>query len=171
MLSAIGNIRDVKVVVAIANRAVEEEEVLEELLSILVNGITREQYIASWILSRVVEIEPDILNESAHNACLKIIHTTKEGGIKRNLIRVWQFSMPESEAIRLEILDLAFKLLSDTAQDVAVRVFAITVLEKLLRHFPEIKEEVLFLLEREYPQATPSFKVRADRFIKSAGKL
>lgn len=171
MLSAIGNIREVKVVVAIAKRATEEDEVLEELLSILMNGTSREQYIASWILSRAVEFKADLFNESAHNACLKVINSTSEGGIKRNLIRVWQFSIPQSEAIRLEILEQALKLLSDTGQDVAVRVFSITVLEKLLRYFPEIKEEVLFLLEREYPQATPSFKVRADRFFKLARKL
>lgn len=171
MLHSIGNIRDVKVVLSIANQAIEEPVVLEELLSILIKGKIREQYIASWILSRAVELNSDIFNESAHNTCLKAISTTKEGGTKRNLIRIWQFSIPESESTQLEVLDKALNLLSDGSQDLAVRVFSITVLERLLKYFPEIKEEVIFLLEREYSQASPSFKVRSDRFFKAASKL
>jgi hypothetical protein len=171
MLHSIGNIRDVKTVLAIANQAIEDSDVLDDLLSILIHGKIREQYMASWILSRAVELHSEILHESAHTTCLKAINATKEGGIKRNLIRIWQFSIPESESTQLEVLDKVLNFLSDGSQDVAVRVFSITVLERLLKYFPEIKEEVIFLLEREYSQAKPSFKVRVDRFFKAASKL
>jgi hypothetical protein len=171
MLSAIGNIRDVKTVKAIAKQAIEDRIVLEELMQFLLNGQLREAYIASWIISHAVEMHPEIMDDKAHELCLSCLRQTNEGGIKRNVIRIWQFTLPTDETIQLEILDCAMNMLSDLQQDLAVRVFSITVIENLLKTFPEIQEEVGFLLEREYAQASPSFKVRADRFFKAVAKL
>ena len=171
MLSSIGNIRDVKTVKAIAKQAIEDRAILDELLHFLLKGQKREPYIASWIISHAVEIQSDIMDDTAHEICLTSIRQTNEGGIKRNVIRVWQFALPTNETLQMEVLETALTLLSDMQQDLAVRVFSITVLEQLLQAFPEIQEEVGFLLEREYAQASPSFKVRTDRFFKAVAKL
>ena len=171
MQYALENIRDVKAVIALAQEMIAHRDVFDEILEAIEKGSKREQFIGSWVLSRAVEIQSDIMNEAAHQTCITCIEKHQEGGLRRNICRVWQFALPQSDALQMKVLDLAIKLLTDHQQDLAVRVFSITVLEKLLRFFPEIKEEVIFILEREYDQASPSFRVRADRFFKAAKRL
>lgn len=165
------NIRDVKVVVALAHEIIDQRQVFDEIVRAIEKGSKREKFIGSWVLSRAVELQPEIMDDAAHLTCIRSIEINHDGGLRRNICRVWQFALPQSEALQLKVLELAIHLLTDYNQDLAVRVFSITVLEKLLKFFPEIKEEVIFILEREYNQASPSFRVRANRLIKTANKL
>lgn len=54
--------------------------------------------------------------------------------------------------------------------DVAVRAFALTILEHLISSIPELIEEVLFLIEKEKSFANAAFLVRSNRFEKTAKK-
>lgn len=165
------NIRDVKSVVAIAQEMIQHRQVFNDIVRAIDKGSQREQYIASWVLSRAVEIQPAIMDDITHQTCLNGIVRNPEGGFRRNICRIWQFALPESEDLKMQVLETALNLLSDYKQDIAVRVFSITVLENLLKYYPEIKEEIGFILEREYEQASPSFRVRADRFAKAVKRL
>ncbi len=171
MPEKISLIRDVRTIKSIALQCIEDHLSLEEIINHLIKGNGKERYNASWILSHAIEKSPAIVNDKHHRAFLNTIQSSQEGGVRRNIIRIWQFAIPISEQLRLDVINLAIHLLSDAKQDLAVRVFSITVLEKHLPYMPEIKDEVLFMLEREYYNASASFKVRADRFIKAANKL
>ena len=165
------NIRDVKSVVALAQEMIQDRHVFDDIVRAIDIGSQRQQYIGSWVISRAVEIQPGIMDDNTHQICLNGIARNKEGGFRRNICRIWQFALPDSEDLKMQVLETALNLLSDHKQDIAVRVFSITVLENLLKYYPEIKEEVGFILEREYDQATPSFIVRADRFAKAVKRL
>ncbi len=165
------NIRDVKSVVALAQEMIQHRHVFDDIVCAIDKGSQRQQYIGSWVISRAVEMQPDIMDDITHQTCLKGIARNKEGGFRRNICRIWQFALPDSEDLKMQVLETALNLLYDHKQDIAVRVFSITVLENLLQYYPEIKEEVGFILEREYDQATPSFRVRADRFTKAVKRL
>ncbi len=171
MIDTIEKIRDVKTIKYLAKLCIEDNETFDSVLNCLVKGKGKERYNASWILSHAIENSHDIVSDAQHSLFLESIASTQEGGVRRNVIRIWQFAIPKSEQLRFDVINLAINLLSDTSQDLAVRVFSITVLEKLLPSMPEIKDEILFMLEREYLNASASFKVRADRFIKAANKI
>lgn len=162
---------DGKTVKYLANTCIDDTMLLAELFQFLMKGSFRERFNASWILSHAVEKQPEILNDNHHASLILCFKTNKEGGIRRNLVRNWQYSIPEDQQLKCDIIELAFESLTDMSQDLAVRIFSISVLEKLLKFMPEIKDEVLFVIEKAYSSAKPSYRVRADRFIKAANKM
>ncbi|MCC6818726.1 MAG: hypothetical protein IT245_07540, partial [Bacteroidia bacterium] len=171
MLSRLSEIRDVKQIKKLAQFCAEDKKGLSTVLKRLDQGVGREKAIASWILSHAVEINPKCLNDKQHALLIELVKSNTLGTIRRNIIRVWQFSFPQIEDLKIKIIDLSLQMLSDLSQDLAVRVFSITVLESYLEFMPEIREEVIFLIERESPNPSPSFSVRANKFIKSSNKL
>lgn len=171
MFERLANIRHVNVVKELALKCSDDVGLVDELIEILVNGKGREIPVASWVLNHAVEINPGILNDKRHKHLIDVASASDSGTIKRNLIRNWQFSIPEDESLKFDVIELALKFLNDRKQDLAVRVFSITVLENYLEFMPELMNEVLFILEREMPDASASFGVRAKRFIKKAERL
>lgn len=159
----------IQIVKEIANEACVDECVLDAVCKYTSHSDARVVYNASWIISHAVDIDGSILSYKHHRSLLNALGSTETGGVKRNLIRVWQFIIIP-ETILPEIADFALKFLADPKEDIAVRAFAITVLENCLKTIPELKDEVLFLLQRELQIAGPAIRVRANRFIKAAVK-
>lgn len=170
MLGELGQIRDIKAIKAIANACQNDIVLFEGLCEKLISGNDREKNMASWTITHALEKYGDLAEDRHHRIFLDTINSTKSGTLKRNLIRNWQFISAESDALNMEIIETVINHFTDRKQDLAVRVFAITALERQLDFFPEMAAEVLFHIEREMPQASPSFKVRADRFKKAARK-
>ncbi len=159
----------IKIVREIANVACFDESVLDAICKYASHSESRVVYNASWIISHAVDIDRNILSYKHHRYLLNALGKTEIGGVKRSLIRVWQFIIIP-ETILPKVTDYALKFLSDPKEDIAVRAFAITVLENCLKSIPELKDEVLFFLERELLFAGPAIQVRAKRFIKAANK-
>lgn len=154
---------------SIAQDVSNDEIAFTKLINLIGNKEYRVSYNASWTASHAVEINPNIISEKHHKALLETIQNISIGGIRRNIIKIWQhIDIPESQVS--DIVDLALKCLSDPKEDIAVRAYAITILQNCLRYIPEIKEEVMFILEIQMPHFGPACMARARRFIKRARK-
>src|SRR5690606_33277873 len=93
------------------------------------------------------------------------------GTIIRNVVRTWQFAIPSDKEVSFQIVEYCLSKLTDIKQEIAIRAFAITVLERHIESIPELKEEVVFILEKELPHATPAFLARARRYLQKVEKL
>jgi len=63
-------------------------------------------------------------------------------------------------------LNLCLRFLSNKKEAVAVRVFAMTVLANLSKELPELKNELIPLIEDEMPYASAGFRSRGKRLLK-----
>jgi hypothetical protein len=66
-----------------------------------------------------------------------------------------------------KVLQLAMRLFRDRSESIAVRVFAMTVLGNLCDMYADLKNELVPLIEDELPIATPAFRSRGLKILKS----
>lgn len=89
----------------------------------------------------------------------------KHDAVYRSIARILDHA---SIPIRLQgkAMDLCFDWLVDPHQKVAVKAFALTVLEQLLDLYPDIGSELKIIIEDQIIHQTPAFKSRAKKILK-----
>ncbi len=148
----------------------DNHALFDELIVYIVNkNDTNLAAMAAWTMSEVVSCDKSLL-EPHYKVLLEVANNSKHGGIKRNIIRAFQFVEIPDEFI-WDVADICLRFLSSKEEPIAVKAYSITVLQYLIIKIPEIKDEVAFELERQMPYSTPAFTVRAKAFIKALKKL
>ena len=64
-------------------------------------------------------------------------------------------------------MEICFKYLESPDEAVAIKAFALTVLGRLAKKYPEIIPEIKLLIEEQLPHQTAAFKSRAKVFMKT----
>ncbi len=167
---SLDNARHAKDIQTIAQRCVDHPEDFDFLIEAMTHKDTQTSSRAAWAMSHAVQISPAILEKKQHIRLIEIADKAISGSLKRNIMRAWQ-SVELPSGFIYEIADLALRFLGNPKEDVAVKAFSITVLQNCLKQIPELKEEVLFLIEKEMPHATAAFVVRAGKFQKFVSRL
>jgi hypothetical protein len=86
--------------------------------------------------------------------------------VKRNVVRILQY-VDIPEALHGDLMNTCFDLLADPNETVAVRVFSMTVLDKLSAQYPEIRQELKVIIEDVLEQGcTAAFRARASMVLK-----
>lgn len=124
---------------------------------------------ASWVVSHCADKHPDLIKPWIGPMVINLkkdIHIA----VKRNTVRVLQFvDIPEDEMG--ELADVCFNFLSSAKEPVAVKVFSMTILFNLCRQIPELKNELLPLIEDQMPYGSAGFKSRGKKIINALQKL
>lgn len=152
----------------IAQYAVSSDESLAELMSIFLNGEWQEVQKAAWVVGHLAKTDQLLpyLSAMIHKLHEKNYHNA----VKRNIIRTWQFmDIPENKMG--EVADLCFSYLNDHSEAIAVKVFSMVVLEKIVKEYPVLKEELRFSIEEQMPFASAGFKSRGRKVLASLKKL
>ena len=85
--------------------------------------------------------------------------------LKRNTVRMFQFvRIPGNR--QAAVIDICFRYLQDRKETIAVKVFSMSVLELLTHNHPELRRELLLVLEDELPYAGPAFRSRGFKVLK-----
>ena len=90
--------------------------------------------------------------------------------LKRNTLRMFEF-MDIPEKHMGELADLCFKFLDSATEPVAVRVFAMSVLLKIVLVYPELKDELKVMIEDHMPYGSAGFKSRGRKILKELNKI
>ena len=118
---------------------------------------------ASNPLSKIAEKNPQLfiplfpkliknLDNPAHNA------------VVRNTIRIWQFvDIPED--YEGEIYDRCYQYLTNVKEEIAIRVFSMTVMANIAEKYPELQEEVIQLIRLYYEDGSAGFKSRSRKIL------
>lgn len=124
---------------------------------------------AAWPLSCCVEKHPALIEPH-----LKTILTHIDGpdvpvAVKRNVVRLLQF-IEVPRRLQGRAAAICFAFLSNKKEPVAVRVFSMTVLANMARQIPELKNELIPLIEDQMPYGTAGFISRGRRVLKELKK-
>jgi len=136
----------------------------EDIVSLLTN--TDAQFQASWLMTHLVEKQPSIVKETHIRQFGKIIATTTHEGLQRNIWR--SLSFIEIPTAHRELwINLAFEKLEDPATPIAIQVFSMDVLEKILLHEIELQLALKAILELKLErQPSPGLKSKATKIIR-----
>lgn len=132
---------------------------------ILCHGDYREVQRVAWVLSGVAEKQPTLLLPWLPLLRERLDQDPLPDAVKRNVMRIFSL-LPLPEGLHSDLIHVAFRYAGSPSEPVAVRSFAISVLEKLAAHYPEIGLELKELLRMELEKnPSPGVKSKTQNIL------
>jgi hypothetical protein len=118
-----------------------------------------------WILCYVNDKYPENIQPYLEQMVSKMSEPGMHVAVKRHVIRMLQTQqIPES--LQGEVMTVCFDFLADPQETVAVRCFSMSVLDNLSKEYPEIRQELITILQDQLEQETTAgFRSRAKKIL------
>lgn len=157
--------RSAKNIKATAAIAAKDEAAFRELVELMMDKKDEDlAFLATWTISHVAEKNKTIAVPYMAKFIKRILDTNSDG-VKRCIVKVWELiKIPKQ--YHWEVADICLNFLKTADTPIAIKAFSITVLKHLINDLPELKNEVVFELEKQLPQSPAGIKVRAIGFLK-----
>lgn len=121
---------------------------------------------ASWPLSNCIALHPRLINKHYKELIRHMKDDKQHPAVRRNVLRAFDLIKNIPEAYHGELMDACFAYISNPNETIASQAFSLGVLHKLSRLYPEIKNELLVILENNMLNASAGFKSRALKILK-----
>ncbi len=143
----------------------------DELIGLLLSNEFMMSQRASWVVGNCVEVHPELVKKQLPIIIANLHNNKLHDAVKRNTIRLLQF-VEISEKLEGQVLDLCFNYLSHKEESIAVKVLSMIVLTNLVRKYPELKPELILLIEEQMqlPSSTPAILSRGRKALTSLTK-
>lgn len=122
---------------------------------------------AAQIISLIFDRHPQLIAPYVDSIISKLEESDLSTCHKRIITRILQYTeIPPIYFAR--ILNICFSYLEDPREAITVRVFSMTVLHNVSKYYPEIKNELLILIQNvlEEPNSSPGIKNRGTKIVK-----
>lgn len=144
----------------------EEKSLIEKLLNLI--RIEKEESPAirlAWLIQHL-----DDFNQKSLIPYQKdILEILEDGspfdGVKRALVRALSMQTIKEEKLGIAA-EICFNYLHSAEESIAVKVHAMTVLWKIVQRIPELRDELIFSLEEQFPYQSAGFQSRARKILK-----
>ncbi len=132
-----------------------------ELIDIFLDSDYRLAQRAAWPLGICSQFHPELVGPHLSKLVDQLERDDVHDAVKRNVTRILQYvDIPNELSGR--ILDICFKLVDDALEPVAVRVFAMTVAERIGHDSPELINELGLIIDKHLDSTTVAFRKRAE---------
>jgi hypothetical protein len=137
----------------------------KHLVEIYLEGPYRITQRAAWPLSQCAEKHPQLIQPHLKKLLDFCLVPNVHDAVKRNTVRLLQFiDIPKKNEAK--VINLCFHFLENKKEPVAVRVFAMSVLGNLSMKHPDLKNELIVLIEDQLPAGSAGFISRARKVLK-----
>lgn len=136
------------------------------LVNVFLRGPYRLTQRSAWPLSIAVERHPELVKPHLGKLVRKLSGPGLSDAVKRNTVRLLQY-VDIPKRLHGEIVQICFGYLADRKQAIAVRTFALTVLERVAKANPGLERELKLVIEHQLPNASPAFRNRAAKVLKA----
>lgn len=152
---------------AIADWIGTDQKRLQLLIDIFLHDEYRVVQWSAFVVSKVADKNPRLLEPYLDKMVARMQETDLHIAVKRNVLRILQ-DVIIPEHLHGSIMNICFDNLANVNEPIAVRVFSMTVLDNLSETYPEIKQELDFLIQEELESghASAGFKSRAKKILK-----
>ncbi len=150
----------------IAEAVCADDKLYAELIHIFLTGERRPVQRAAWVLSSAGERYPEPILPHLAPIINRMSEPGVHEGVKRHVIRLLQFiTIPED--LHGMVMNVCFDMLANPAEAVAVRCCAMTVLHGLSQQYPDIRGELITIIQNELEhESTPAFRARAKQVLR-----
>jgi hypothetical protein len=139
-----------------------------ELVQIFLKGPYRITQRAAWPLSYCIEEHPTLLKPHFGKILAAVAKPDAPVAVKRNVMRLLQF-VDVPNRWQGKVVQLAFSLLQNRKETVAVQVFAMTVLANIAKRQPELGAELRVIIEDMLPFGSAGFRSRGMKVLWQIG--
>lgn len=137
---------------------------LAALIDIFLGDEYRLTQRSAWVVRYVGESHPNMMQPYYPMLLEALDRQPVHDAVKRNALNV--FEDVEIPAEYYDTLaDHCFNYLSDPKEPIAIRCASMTVLEKITRQIPELREELRLLLEEQSEFESAGIRSRAKRIL------
>ncbi len=149
----------------IADHVGQNKALFKELVEVYLAGPYRVTQRAAWPLSICAERYPSLVRPHLTRLLRYLDKPGIHPAVKRNTMRMLQFiEIPRSQ--HAAVIELGFRYLRNKQEPIAVKVFAMTALSRVVKTQPELGRELRIILEDLLPYSSPAFVSRARRVLK-----
>ncbi len=153
---------------ALSSQIVGDKQLFDDLWKLIREGTPPIPQRAAWVLSYTLESNPALM-EPYFGDVLPLLRKEKHDAVHRALIRSLGFiKIPEE--IEGELYDLALAWIASPAKAVALRIFSMDVAANIAMPYPELRDEVVAVIEAQMDWGSAGYKSRGKRVIKRLKK-
>lgn len=124
---------------------------------------------ASWILDGADEKKPGMARKFVSRIVLALPEMESKGSLRSLLRLLTRYDIPEDEQGLL--IDLCFSYLVSELYPVAVKAHAMQIIYQHVLIYPELKGELIAVIEDQMENNSVGFKSRGHNLIKQMEKL
>ena len=144
----------------------KDKDRFKSLIDLFFTGDNRIAQRAAWPLSYCVRNHPDLISPYYKGLLDNLDRKDIHPAVVRNTVRLLQdVTIPKKFHGR--IMNKCFDFVQLPETPIAVKAFSLTVLSNLAVEYPEIAGELKLIIEDQWDQATPAFRIRAKRVLKN----
>jgi hypothetical protein len=142
----------------------KSQQRFDELFTLFTNDVYRVVQRSAWPVSYCVEAHPIFIKKYFAVLLNNIKKPNIPDAVKRNTLRLLQFvNIPENH--HGEVMNTCFEIVQSMQEKPAVKMFSLVVLDKLANTYPEIKPELLLIIETQMPYESLAFKSRGKKIL------
>lgn len=139
-------------------------ENLDQLLALVFDDSKKRNWIAAWVLDKLNERKPELLTPLLPRL-ISQIDQTKNHAKLRHYLKILSLH-PAPADLAGKLFEQCFQIFTNPAYAVAIRVHAMQVLYEISQSEPELKPELILLIENEMEiHPTPGIKSRGKRLL------
>jgi hypothetical protein len=136
-----------------------------ELMEIFFENNSRKNQYAASLMIHCVDKWNYLLTPYLEKLILNLQNENLKDATKRNTVRVLQdVKIPEN--LHGILANICFQYLQNPSEAIAIKVFSMTIIHNLTKDYPELKEELKFILEEQLPYQSAGFRSRAGKILK-----
>ncbi len=140
------------------------------LVEVYLGGPYRVTQRAAWPLSICAERSPNLILPHLKKLLDFLSKPDIHDSVKRNTIRLLQFiDIPKRNYG--QVTELCFKYLQSKNEPIAVKVFSMTVLSKIIKDEPDLRNELKMIIEDQMPYASAGFVSRGKKILRDIAAL
>ncbi len=155
-------------VLRLARHIGNDPDQFKALMDVFFGGSYRLTQRAAAVMNCCAETHPGLI-EPYLGRLVAYCRGPVPDAVKRNAMRLLQF-VEVPEALEGELADLCFSLLDNAREAVATKVYAMTVAQHLCRRHPDLRGELVFLIETQWPYQSAAFRSRSRKVLTALGK-
>lgn len=151
----------------IADWVAKDKQRLSELLQLFFHGDYTTTQRSAWILSLVNDTEPRLLFPHLSRVIERMNEPGVHSGVKRHVVSILErIEIPAS--LHGQAMNVCFDFLADPNEAVAVQCSSMSVLHKLSKHYPELRQELITIIEDRLAHGKPTaaYLARARKVMK-----
>lgn len=142
----------------------------DNLFSYFTGPDPRLAQVSGWPLSYCVSAYPGLIAKHWKELLDNFSRPGIHDAIKRNTLRLMQHvEIPAKYQGR--VMDSCFLAISSPAEKPAIKAFALTVLDNLSTCYPDIRNELVTVIETQWPFEKAAFRSRARKILKKYSGL
>ena len=148
----------------IAWYAMDHPETFPDLLKLFSGKDSRITQRATLAIIICTEWKPKMVKPYIEQMILNLKNKDISGAVKRNTTRILaEFPIPKHmEGILTEV---CFEYLNNMSEAVAIRIFSMIILERIVEKYPELKSELILSIERGMEFGSAGFRNRGGKIL------